>query len=462
MNSERTRLSGAALDVLSLVASGLGADFEPLLSLFFPSLLSLCGRTNKVVVTRAKACILAIVEVTQLPAILAYFIQFARDKSPTVRLVVAEGTLCCLKCFNPPDLEQECQFLAIETIIRNSVRDANADIRKVGKDIFQSYKLLLPSRVESFVTPLTPTIRKYLQLAASNTGMQSRTTSAASSRSKLIPKSVPEPPKTQGLETRVEPVRPTKASTLTAKPGAPSQRQDSKPAISKPSGPLCHRAASTSAHSSGPQPTSGPTKQLPISRKLPPGTVPSTNDGTATASRNLTRPTLSQLARIRPPVVRPPVSKPVKGLDIRKAKPPAGPRPAIAVAAPARKPNAIKAQVPRPTTPSAIPLPPSPKLLSNKPSTPISGPTDEITSDGINDLVIASTPVADTCIPNINLALKTPISTLLSSIQQGFDLTPCSPLSPPQDYLASPDPPLEGGPFKLGVIRPSVFSDIQS
>lgn len=154
MNSERTRLSGAALDVLSALASSLNASFEPLLPLFLPGLILLCGRTNKVVVSRAKTCILTIIEATQLPGILSHLAHFVKDKSPTIRLVVAEGTLSCLKCFNPPDLEKDTHSRDVENIIRNAVRDANADIRRVGKDIFQSYKVLLPHRVNRWVSRL--------------------------------------------------------------------------------------------------------------------------------------------------------------------------------------------------------------------------------------------------------------------------------------------------------------------
>jgi hypothetical protein len=68
--------------------------------------------------------------------------------------------------------------------------------------------------------------------------------------------------------------------------------------------------------------------------------------------------------------------------------------------------------------------------------------------------VLASTPVVhDRRISNLNLNLKTPISALLSSIQQGFDLTPCSPLSPARNYLNSSTPPFESAPFRLGVIK---------
>lgn len=153
INSERTRLSGAALDVLSTLAEGLGTDFYPFLSLFLPSILLLCGRPNKTTISRAKGCVLAIIETTQLPGILHYLAQFSRDKSPTIRLVSAEGTLSCLKCFNPPDIEQENLSFCIEALIRTFVRDANADIRKVGKEIFWNYKVLLPNRIARYLSP---------------------------------------------------------------------------------------------------------------------------------------------------------------------------------------------------------------------------------------------------------------------------------------------------------------------
>lgn len=43
-----------------------------------------------------------------------------------------------------------------------------------------------------------------------------------------------------------------------------------------------------------------------------------------------------------------------------------------------------------------------------------------------------STPTGQSAFP---APAATPISSLLTSIQQGFLFTPCSPLSPPQSYL---------------------------
>jgi hypothetical protein len=139
------------MDFVSVLASGLGVGFDPLLPIFFPILLTLCSRTNKVVIARAKACIFTIVEATQLPSILPYFLPSIKEKSASLRLVAAEGTLMCMNCFNPPDLEKETRARDIEAIIRATARDAHADVRKVSKKLFEAYKLLLPSRVERYV-----------------------------------------------------------------------------------------------------------------------------------------------------------------------------------------------------------------------------------------------------------------------------------------------------------------------
>lgn len=153
MCSERSRLSGAAINLLCTLASGLGTELEPLLPLFFPALLNLCTRTNKVLITRARACILAHIENTQLPAILPYLSEASKDKSISLRITVAEGVLACLNCFNPPDLEKEVRARLIEDVIRTTARDASADVRKVSRKVFEAYKVLLPGRVEKCVDP---------------------------------------------------------------------------------------------------------------------------------------------------------------------------------------------------------------------------------------------------------------------------------------------------------------------
>ncbi|KAJ6558614.1 clasp N-terminal domain-containing protein [Mycena vulgaris] len=148
MNSERSRLSGVAIDLVAVVASCLGVAFDPLLAHFFPVLLALSSRTSKVTVARARTCILAIIEATHLPTVLSYLVQSVTDKSVSLRLTIVESTLACMNCFNPPDLEKDVRAKEIEVIIRTTARDANADVRKVSKKVFEAYRLLLPRRLE--------------------------------------------------------------------------------------------------------------------------------------------------------------------------------------------------------------------------------------------------------------------------------------------------------------------------
>ncbi|KAF9500377.1 hypothetical protein BDN71DRAFT_1585905 [Pleurotus eryngii] len=177
MNSERGRLSGPAINLVGVAASILGTDFETILSTYLPPLLVLCGRTNKVVLNRARTCIRSIIENTQLPGILPILMHDAQDKSVTLRLVVAESILACLSILNPPDLEREVRAKEIESSIRFAANDASADVRKVGKQLFAAYQVLLPDRVERFSAPLSPTIKKCLGITSKAQAPRSRSPS---------------------------------------------------------------------------------------------------------------------------------------------------------------------------------------------------------------------------------------------------------------------------------------------
>ncbi|KAK7685700.1 hypothetical protein QCA50_011044 [Cerrena zonata] len=164
--SERTRLSSAALELFKASAETLGKSFSTIIPLYLPTLLTLCTRPNKVVITRAKACIISVIESTQSPSILSFLADAIKGKSVTLRLAASECALACLNTFNPPDLEREKRAKEIESIIKSTAVDANADVRKLGRKIFDAYQILLPNRVDNFISPMTPTIKKYLDIRA--------------------------------------------------------------------------------------------------------------------------------------------------------------------------------------------------------------------------------------------------------------------------------------------------------
>lgn len=146
--SERSRLSAAAVDCIAALATGLGPSFDPLVPLFIPTLLSLCSRPNKVFISRAKVALQTIIDQTQLISLLSYFAGALHDKSVTLRLIAIESVLSCVQCLNPPDLEKDARARDVENSIRLTATDASAEVRKVSRNVFDAYKILLPSRVE--------------------------------------------------------------------------------------------------------------------------------------------------------------------------------------------------------------------------------------------------------------------------------------------------------------------------
>jgi hypothetical protein len=135
MNSERSRLSGSALDLVTVLSGGLGPAFDPLVALFMPTLLGLCARTNKVFAKRTKACIFAVIENTRLSSILPYLTESVHNKSISLRLAALEGILTCLTCFDP--LDDTCASLP-EEAIKLTARDVSVDVRGADEKIVQA------------------------------------------------------------------------------------------------------------------------------------------------------------------------------------------------------------------------------------------------------------------------------------------------------------------------------------
>lgn len=146
--SDRSRLSGAAIDLVAVSATELSQSFDPLLTVFIPPLLSLCIRTSKVFLNRARECLNSVVVSTQSPSVLPLLVTNMKDKSVSLRLTVAELAATFLNSVNPPDMQKDARAKEIEMLIKAAATDANADVRRFGRQLFESYKLLLPHRVD--------------------------------------------------------------------------------------------------------------------------------------------------------------------------------------------------------------------------------------------------------------------------------------------------------------------------
>ena len=194
INSERSRLSGSAIKLVTALSTGLGPAFEPLIASFIRALLGLCARTNKLFVSRAKACIITVIEHTQSPSILSYLAESILHRSSSLRLAAAEGVLACLRSSNHPD--DTCSRL-IEGIIKSTSRDASEGVRETAKQIYKAYKDILPADrfvpnvsihydishiLFSLIAPLSPVVNKRMDVQGT---APSRTMPLALPRSRL-------------------------------------------------------------------------------------------------------------------------------------------------------------------------------------------------------------------------------------------------------------------------------------
>lgn len=149
LNSERSKLSGVSLELFASLSQSLQSSFAPLIPVFMPTLLSQCMRSNKVFSARGKACVIEIIGSTRLPGIITYVLNSVKDKSPIMRLAAAEAALACLNACDPEELVKGVRQGEIETIIKATIQDANGDIRKTSRKIFEAYTILNPDRIDT-------------------------------------------------------------------------------------------------------------------------------------------------------------------------------------------------------------------------------------------------------------------------------------------------------------------------
>ncbi|KZT58929.1 hypothetical protein CALCODRAFT_431937 [Calocera cornea HHB12733] len=149
MCSERTRLSGTACDLLATIAPRMGDKFDAVLPLFFPEVLKLCSRTNKLFIARAQKTLAVIITHTKLAGVFPFLREAVKDKSHTLRISAIEMTLQCMKEYEARILRAKVDD--IESILRSTATDPNPEARKLSKQLFELYKKQFPDRVEECV-----------------------------------------------------------------------------------------------------------------------------------------------------------------------------------------------------------------------------------------------------------------------------------------------------------------------
>ena len=154
LNSERTRLSKAAMTLIETLAKELNAKFEPIGEFIMHPLLKLCCKANKVYVSSAQSALSTCIEATQVTA---FFIPILSNvhKSPskTMRIAAAD---CLLKIVSTHPLLKLEPFLdKIEESIHHNIMDSIPEVRDLSRHLFDVYQERFASehlkRIERFV-----------------------------------------------------------------------------------------------------------------------------------------------------------------------------------------------------------------------------------------------------------------------------------------------------------------------
>ncbi|KAJ1964629.1 hypothetical protein GGI12_001297 [Dipsacomyces acuminosporus] len=161
--SERTRLSGTALALIEEMARQMETRFQPLCDLIFPAAIKICGRANKVFVTRGVNCLTTVITYAHIPDQTPRICEAAtNDPNKTVRASAAKLLMSIVSCCTVPELTPHLAL--VEKAIGDGVVDANPDARTTARQSYEIYIKRFSNRTEQFKAGLSTTAKKYLKI----------------------------------------------------------------------------------------------------------------------------------------------------------------------------------------------------------------------------------------------------------------------------------------------------------
>ncbi|KAJ9101103.1 hypothetical protein QFC21_003321 [Naganishia friedmannii] len=164
MLSDRGRLSGVATDFLTSMAPRLGPNFSSLIPLYIPPTIRLLARPNKVYLRRAEKCLLTIVAHCPLPSLITLIRFGTQDKNEACRRSCGGALERILREWDR-ELIGNKGLVELEVAMKRMATEKDAEVRKIGKRMWENYAAKWPERIEEFTAPLTPTIKKYLDIS---------------------------------------------------------------------------------------------------------------------------------------------------------------------------------------------------------------------------------------------------------------------------------------------------------
>lgn len=159
LSTERTRLSGTALDLLGSTAR-LGSHWDSAIPFYIPTIIKLLGRASRIYVTRASIALNTLIRGTKSASFVPLLLDGLNDKSVSMRVGCADAILCCLggsperdrdqlELIKEPALNRDGlnkRVVDIENAIKIGGRDRDPKVRAICKRIWDLYQRQWPVR----------------------------------------------------------------------------------------------------------------------------------------------------------------------------------------------------------------------------------------------------------------------------------------------------------------------------
>ncbi|KAJ1982532.1 hypothetical protein H4R35_000255 [Dimargaris xerosporica] len=163
--TERTRLSGSAVELVVAFGQAVAKPLPVLIDVFVPALMKLCSRTNKVFVTRAKRCMIGLIGACQMTEALSQYHEALKSTNKTLRECAVEFVLTTVQSASP-DALNAMHLDTVELAIKDAILDSAPKVRDMAKQCYKAYGKAYPTRLSAFHDTLSATARKYLSIGA--------------------------------------------------------------------------------------------------------------------------------------------------------------------------------------------------------------------------------------------------------------------------------------------------------
>jgi CLASP N terminal len=130
---------------VDVLASVLKKEFDPLVDVFVPCLLKLCGRANKVFVSRASTALQKVLQVC-LPLRLFPKLQTLMQQSTNKNVVLIAATAVQTLIIESAATDLQPYLDVLTVVLQAGLKDASSDVRVVSFHSFQHFQSLFSDK----------------------------------------------------------------------------------------------------------------------------------------------------------------------------------------------------------------------------------------------------------------------------------------------------------------------------